>query len=66
MGSRILIKTYKPQPVAILLASKATASLPMLKLSAMIPDPTIETSNMAVPINSAINLVFNGATLMKS
>ena len=41
-------------PVGIVLPSRAMATLPPAKFSAMMPEPTTVASRNAVPINSAV------------
>ena len=55
MFSKHKIRKANPAPVAIVLASKATARFPFAKFSPIIPEPTTIASKNAVPINSEKN-----------
>ena len=52
----MVINTARMAPVASVLPSRATASLPSARFSAMIPEPTTVASSSSVPRASAANL----------
>ena len=53
IGPKVRISATRPAPVAMVLASKASAMLPAASRSAMIPEPTTVASKSAVPTASA-------------
>ena len=54
-GPRIVINTTRIAPVAMVLPSKAMATLPPASCSAMMPDPTTVATSIIVPNHSANN-----------
>ena len=51
--TKIVIKTYRMAPVAIVLPSKASPSFPPDRRSAIMPEPITVATRNKVPINSA-------------
>ena len=53
IGPSMVMSTTSMAPVASVLASRATATLPPARRSPMMPEPTTAASSSAVPISSA-------------
>src|SRR5687767_10178947 len=53
IGPSMVIRTNRIDPVAMVLASRATASFPPASRSAMIPEPITQANRKKAPIPSA-------------